>query len=247
MGSGEGKRSQSASRATASRPVNPVHPVYPCSLGRLPDQPDRVLVADRPRRKTERDPFVFVSIRVHSWFAFINVPLFLSRMIRPVVGERARNFAELLRVLQRVVVADPSGFQSRIDGTRPVRPLQRLIAAPPDEMDAGRSASPAQSEQPPRRSADPKNLSERRAYFKGGWRKYWRSVAETSRSCADALVALGRSSCVSVNDSFLPRAGSSRSPSRMTLSADNEGRRRPPTASAFAIRLGFCDSPSRGE
>ncbi len=46
--------------ATASRPV---HPVYPCSIGRSPDQRDRVIVADKPRRKTERDPFV---IRAYS-------------------------------------------------------------------------------------------------------------------------------------------------------------------------------------
>ncbi len=76
----------SASTAAAFRPLYPVHPVYRCSMGRKPDQPDRVLFADRPRRKTERDPFLFVSIRVHLWFVFINVPLFHSRMIRPVSG-----------------------------------------------------------------------------------------------------------------------------------------------------------------
>ena len=34
----------------------------------------------------EGGPSVFMSIRVHSWFVFIDAPLFHSRMIRPVSG-----------------------------------------------------------------------------------------------------------------------------------------------------------------
>ena len=80
---------ESAIPAPAPRPVNPVHPVHRCSIGRLPDQRDRVLGADRPPRKTERNPFVFVSIRVHSWFVVFNASLFHPRMIRPSWGRGA--------------------------------------------------------------------------------------------------------------------------------------------------------------
>ena len=39
-----------------------------------------------PRRKTEGDPSLFVSIRVHWWFVFKFDRQFLPRMIRPAVG-----------------------------------------------------------------------------------------------------------------------------------------------------------------
>ena len=67
--------------------VYPVHPVYPMFNRWITDQPDRVLVADRPRSKPKE---------IHSYsclFVFIRgsslstPPLFHSRMIRSVVWD----------------------------------------------------------------------------------------------------------------------------------------------------------------
>ena len=103
-----------SSGATPSHPDYPVHPVHPCSKILFPIGYELLLFHPRmicpagqgwclpetkrkkelstkthegTRRKTERNPSLFVFIRVHLWFVLKRDRQFLPWMIRPVVGD----------------------------------------------------------------------------------------------------------------------------------------------------------------